>query len=127
MEKEVFLSRLEPQLCAALLAGTAKRDPSGRTSERDLSALAQHGQCFAATATGAQAVYVLKVENGVAWISAVKGVGPVPWSELLLPVIESQAQGCAAVAFQTARPGLVRMAKRQGYTVTGWILKKALP
>ena len=127
MEKEVVLSRLEPDLCAGLLAGIASRDPSGRTSERDLTALTHRGQCFAATAAQAQAVYVLQVENGVAWIAAAKGAGAVPWTDLLLPVIESQAQGCAAVAFQTARPGLVRMAKRQGYTVTGWILKKALP
>lgn len=88
--------------------------------------LASSGQCFAATAEQSQAVYVIQIKNGVAWVAAAKGNGPQDWSAALLPIIEAQAKGCAAVAFQTARPGLVRKAQRQGYAVTGWILKKPI-
>lgn len=124
MEK-IYLSRLEPEFAAALLAGCEHLDPTGRTSADSLDRLTQ-GQCFAATGELSQAVYVLQVDNGIAWVNACKGYGPTDWTDTLLPVIELQAKGCAAVAFQTARPGLVRKAKQQGYTVTGWILKKAI-
>lgn len=72
-------------------------------------------------------MYVLVVDNGVAWIDAAKGTGATDWTAHLLPIIEAQAAGCKAVGFQTARRGLVKKARQQGYTVTGWILKKKLP
>ena len=126
MEKEVHLSRLEPAFAAALLAGCEPLDASGRTGPDDIHAMTRRGQCFVATAPDAQAVYVITVENGIAWVNAAKGAGPLDWSALLLPIIEAQAKGCRAVAFQTKRRGLVRRATRQGYKVTGWILNKEL-
>lgn len=126
MEKEIHLSRLEPELAAALLAGCERLDPRACTGQADIEAMAQRGQCFAATAPDAQAVYVVHVLNGTAWIAAAKGAGPVDWTALLLPIVEAQAKGCAQIAFQTARPGLVRRARRQGYEVGGWILRKKL-
>lgn len=125
-QEKIHLSRLEPRLAAQLLAGMESLDASGRSGPGDIDAMTRRGQCFAATATDSQAVYVVTVENGIAWINATKGAGPVDWSALLLPVIEAQAKGCAAVGFSTMRPGLVRKAKRQGYQVTGWILKKTI-
>lgn len=113
-------------MAASLLAGCAHLDPSGLATEADTPAMTAAGQCFAATSDKGQAVYVLKVKNGVAWVSACKGNGPVKWREVLLPVIELQAKGCAAVGFQTTRRGLVKSAQKQGYEVTGWILKKKL-
>lgn len=88
--------------------------------------MAARGQCFAATAPGAQVVYVLRVENGRAWVDAMKGAGAVDWIANALPIIEAQAQGLRAVAFQTGRRGLVRKAQRQGYRVAGYIMEKAL-
>jgi hypothetical protein len=126
-EKEVILSRIPADMAAALLVGCERLDPSGMTAPHDLGPMAAACQCFAATAPDSQAVYLVRVKNGTAWIDATKGAGPVDWSALLLPIIEAQAKGCAAVGFQTNRPGLVRKAKKQGYTVTGWILKKTLP
>ncbi len=120
----IHLSRLPHELAAGLLAGCEHLDPSGKTNRHTLGDMARAGQCFAATAEHAQAVYVVRVVNGIAWVDACKGSGPIDWSALLLNVIEKQAQGCASVAFQTKRPGLVRKAKRQGYRVAGWILKK---
>ena len=125
MEK-IFLSRLEPDLAASLLQGLSHLDASGRTGPGDIERVTAEGQCFAATAQDAQAVYVVQVQNGVAWISAAKGAGPLDWSAVLLPTIEAQAKGCASVGFQTVRRGLVRKAQKQGYQVAGWILKKAL-
>jgi hypothetical protein len=120
----LHLSKLEPALAAQLLAGCAHLDPAGLVSERDIPAIAARGACFAATAEGSQAVYVVHVANGVAWIDAAKGFGPADWSGILLPVIEQQARGVARVAFQTSRRGLVRRALQHGYDVRGWILGK---
>lgn len=125
-QKEIHLSRVDASTAAALLAGCQVLDPSGMTTERDMDAMTERGLCFAATAPDSQAVYVIKVANGVAWVSACKGFGPVDWANTLLPIIEAQAKGCAAVAFQTKRRGLVRQAKKQGYEVAGYIMKKAI-
>lgn len=127
MEK-VRVSRMEPAAAAGLLAGMAGADPCGITSEADIPAMCARGLCVAATdeAGRSQAVYVVHVSNGVAWIDAARGSGPADWSGLLLPIIEAQAQGAARVAFQTARRGLVRRAQAQGYTVRGWVMGKDL-
>ena len=126
MEKEIHLSRLDAFTAAQLLAGCHALDPAGLTAVNDVYAMTQAGNSFAATAPDSQAVYVIKVANGVAWVDACRGWGPVNWAETLLPVIEAQAAGCSAVAFQTKRRGLVRQAQKQGYTVAGYIMKKAI-
>lgn len=121
----VTLSRVEPDVAASLLRGAERFDPRGIATQADVEVMCQEGACFAAThASGAQAVYVLRVRNGQAWVDAAAGSGQVDLTALLLPVIELQAARLSSVAFQTARPGLVRKAQRAGYRVAGWILKK---
>lgn len=124
--RQIHLSRLEPQLAAALLAGLERTDPAGISTAHDIERMTREGMAFAATAEQAQAVYVVHIKNGVAWIDAAKGNGTVQWSDVLFKIIEAQAKGCAAIGFQTSRAALVRQAKKQGYAVTGWILKKAI-
>ena len=122
----LHLSALEPHLAAQLLVGIEQHDPRGILTRGDLAGIANGGMCFAATTTKGQAVYVVSVKNGVAWIHACKGTGPVPWRNLISPIVEAQAKGCKEVGFQTARAGLKNAALRQGYEVTGWILRKKL-
>lgn len=128
MEKEIVLNRIAPDWAASLLQGMAQLDPAGLTTVQGIANMAENGQCFAAQRGQDGAVYVLRESNGVAWVSACTGTGTgaTPWSRILLPIIERQAQGCEAVAFQTARSGLVRQAQKQGYEITGWIMKKKL-
>lgn len=122
----VHLSRLQPDLAAALLVGIESRDPVGRMTREQLPHKAAAGVCVAATTEdgAGQVVYVVRVENGVAWVDFAKGHGPADWTAILGPVIEAQTKGVRRVAFQTMRPGLVRKAKKQGYRVCGWILAK---
>ena len=124
----VAVSRIDAATAAAFLSGLAGQDPRGIVTADTLRQSAERGHCFAVThASGAQAVYIIAVENGQAWVTACKGEGAaVDFTRTLLPAIEHQAQGLAAVAFQTARPGLVRKARAMGYQVTGWIMKKDL-
>jgi hypothetical protein len=122
----VHLSKLEPELAAQLLVGFAKRDPTGMLDERQLPQRLARAACLLATSEDnkSQAVYVIRIENGVAWVDFAKGFGAMDWCGVLGPVIEAQCKGVRRVAFQTARPGLVRRAKAQGYTVRGWIMGK---
>jgi len=124
----VSVSRIDPRTAAAYLAELAGRDPRGIVTADSIRQSAERGHCFAVNHhSGAQAVYIIAVENGQAWVTACRGEGgAVDFTRTLLPAIEHQAQGLQAVAFQTARPGLVRKARAMGYQVTGWILKKDL-
>lgn len=129
MAPVVEVSQLhDPMEVAQLLAGIEARDPRGIMQPTDLVRMAYEGACFAAThpESGSQAVYVLKVRNGQAWVEACKGSGAVDFTRTLLPAIELQASALDSVAFQTSRRGLVRKAERQGYRVTGYIMRKDL-
>lgn len=119
------IKAIPPADAARALAGLEKMDPRGRTTAADLVDLAKRGACFALSGA-ADAVYVVNVRNGVAWIDALKGSGTPDLVAVVSELIELQAHGCRAVAFQTARPGLVRKAARHGYRVAGWIMRKEL-
>lgn len=125
MEK-IHLTQIDADTAAALLVGVAGRDPSGLSTEQSMHHTARCGQCYAATSESGQAVYVVRVENGVAWVDAAKGFGATDWTAALLPIIEMQAKGLASVGFQTERRGLVKRAQKQGYHIAGYIMKKGL-
>lgn len=122
----VHLSKLEPDLAAQLLVGIEQRDPLGRLQRHELPQRTRNAACLLATSEDgtSQAVYVIRVENGVAFVDFAKGHGALDWTAILGPVIEAQTKGVRRVAFQTARRGLVRKALKQGYQVRGWILAK---
>jgi hypothetical protein len=102
-------------------------DPRGITTERDMQAIAANGQAFHAGAGPAgSCTYVVQVANGVAWVNAIKGTGAIDWTTVAADMIETQAQGLRAVAFQTARPGLKKRMQKRGYKVAGWIMRKDL-
>lgn len=122
----IHLTRIAPALAAGLLAGCESLDPRGLCTAADLGHMAQHGQCYLATADAGQCIYVVKVRNGVAWVDAIKGTGSLDWTAIAAELIEAQAKGLRAVAFQTPRPGLVKRMQRRGYRVTGWVLTKEL-
>lgn len=120
------LSRLDAPTAARMLAGVERHDPLGVMTPADLAQLCERGLCFGVEARGGQAVYVLHVDHaaGLVQVLAAKGAASPDLTMTVLPVIEAQCAGLRSIAFQTARPGLVRKARRQGYRVTGWILRK---
>ena len=122
----IHISEIEPHKAAQLLAGIEPHDPRGILTREDLIDIAQRGMCFLAKTEKGQAVYVINIKNDSAWISACKGSGPVNWKNLLFKIIEKQAAGCKEIGFQTARQGLKKEALKQGYEITGWILRKKL-
>lgn len=109
---------------ATRLAELPARDPRGLDTAADLIAACQAGQCFALDGDDVDAVYVVHVRNGTAWIQAAAGSGSADLTALIDGVATAQAEGLQALGCQTARPGLVRKLTRRGWRVTGWVLRK---
>lgn len=119
------VTRIHPDIAALALASMEHLDPRGMTTADDIKSMCEGGQCFALTGA-ADAVYVLNVRNGVAWVEAAKGGGQIDLTHALDSVLTEQAKGLKALGMQTARPGLVRKLKKHGWCVTGWIMRKGL-
>ncbi len=92
-------------------------------------ALARMGNAFAIDTADGSAVFVVAQRNGIAFVTAAQGGGSVDMTVLLDHVVTLGAtnDGCKAIAFQTARPGLVRKLTKRGFRVTGWVMRKDLP
>jgi hypothetical protein len=120
---------LSPGDAVRALAGVEKRDPLGKATFDSIVEYAFKGQCFEARTKGAAVAYIVTENAGSVWVTAAKASGAqsVNMVKVLAEIIPHQSQGrCTSIAFQTARPGLVRKAKKQGFEVVGWILKKEI-
>lgn len=100
-------------------------DPRGTSTPESLAAV---GPAFALHTTEGFGAFVVKKNGNQLWVEAAVGQSPDDLTDMGMAIVEEMARnaGCTEVAFQTARPGLVKKAKQHNYTVTGWILKKAL-
>lgn len=117
------IKTLEPEQAARAYAGLI--DPSCDATPKSA---AQAGQSFALKTPAGTLIFTTTERGQQLWIEAAAGQGADDMTAHGLALIEGMAQGAglASVGFQTARPGLMRKAQKQGYTVAGWILKKAV-
>lgn len=91
--------------------------------------IAAGGECFALTTGSGACVFVLRVKGSVLWIDGAGATRPgqgITEAGLLLAEQIARRAGCDQIAFETARPGLVRKSKLQGFAVAGYIMRKAL-
>lgn len=97
-------------------------DPIGEATPETLCSA---GHPFALDLPTGRLVYVLQWLRHKFWVLAAAGATSNATAQAL-QAIEQQAEanGATAVCFQTARPGLVKLARRSGYRVKGWILEK---
>lgn len=124
MEK-IALQQITPGEAAAVLAAAGLADPAKRATPESIAAA---GQAFALEIDGERGVFVLEKQGARMWVS---GAGAVKTRGLTAPgfkAIEavSREAGCVSVGFQTGRAGLVRLAKKQGYRVAGFIMEKGV-
>jgi hypothetical protein len=110
---------------ATALAGMAGLDPRGLVTDADIAGMCQTGMCMGLQSADGAVVMVLQVRDGVIWVDAVRGAGRVDLTAAVDQALTA-LPGARAVAFQTARPGLVRKAQRLGYQVTGYVMRKDL-
>lgn len=124
MEK-IEVERIEPGRAAAVLEAAAMPDPAKRSTP---ASIAESGECFSLTANGSEGVFVLNRRGGGLWISGAGAVKSEGLTGTGLQVIEQIAKqsDCQRVGFQTARPGLVKLARKQGFKVVGFIMEKSV-
>lgn len=117
------LTQISASAAVQVLQGARLDDPAHRA---DLGELCAAGQCFELVGEGVRAVYVVQLQDGTAWVSALAGSGKTPLIDAVMSLVDVQARDAGAqhIAFQTARPGLVKAAVKHGYSITGWILRK---
>lgn len=98
-------------------------DPQGTSTPESL---ADAGTALEVMADGGSMVCVIRRKGDRLWIQAATGAAVQNLTELGLELAEETARqaGLVGVQFQTARPGLVRIAQLRGYQVVGWILDK---
>lgn len=110
---------------ARRLVGLEALDPTGTTG--DVAELARAGRAFSVEGEGAEAVFVVAVRNGCAFVTAAKGGGAIDITAAIDRLLTERTQGLQSLACQTARPGLVRKLKARGWRVSGWVMRKELP
>lgn len=138
--EEIEVEEVTADVVAAALAHHGVSDPRGVNTVDDIAA---GGPCFRLRTPGGSAVFVNRVDiDGVWWIDGAASEGGAGMAVVGLPLVEQAARnaGCWAVAFETARPGLVRVADRMGYRVVeevrsrkgggdavpAWVMRKAV-
>lgn len=86
------------------------------------------GECIEMRTEQGACVAVLRVKGDVLWIDGAASIGGAGITEAGMELAEAIARraGCREVAFETARPGLVRKTKKGGYSVAGYVMKKAI-
>lgn len=101
------------------------QDPA-RLSTPD--SIAENGDCFSLEVGGHSGVFVVRKKGGQLWVSGAAALASKGLAAAGLDVMQAIAAqtDCDTVGFQTARPGLVRIAKKQGFAVVGFILEKRI-
>lgn len=94
----------------------------------NLPQLVAAGQAYEFSSSNGRLVYVLQQFGTDLWITAAAGTTQ-RGTRTALQLIELQARLARArrVCFQTARPGLMRLAMRSGYQREGWTFTKEIP
>lgn len=108
----------DPEQARCAFKKCAGRDAQGLPSHLDAT---ERGECFKITGQCGEVFYsLMRILGNVMWVYQASGQGR-GLTEAMLSVIERQAKnaGCALVAFQTVRQGLVKKAKALGYEVQG--------
>ncbi len=105
----------EAQACEAL-SRFRLIDPQGKATVQSAVAGAR---CLAVVTPHGTVTCAVRLNGRRAWISAAAGKTTAPAASLILAMLEAwaMAHGAAQIGFQTARPGLARIASRCGYLV----------
>ena len=83
------------------------------------------GQCFELETSQGKSAFVLRRDGPVLWVDGagrIDGAGQLEIGLHLAREIAAKC-GCSEVAFETARPGLVKMGVQHGFEVAGYIMK----
>lgn len=127
--RQVTVTPIARERAVTAFARCMGLDPQGVETPHSA---ANAGQCFQVSAPSGTMVYSAGIKGGALWCFAAAGEG-AGMAQKGLAVLERQARanGCTSVQFQTLRAGLVRVARRNGYSIArsigaGFVLSKAI-
>lgn len=122
---EIQVQEVDAATVARALEAGGVSDPRHVNTPADLAA---GGSCMRMVTKDGSSAFVLRKQGAVMWVDGAAsegGTGMAPVGLELAKSIAKQA-GCTSVAFETDRPGLAKLAVKQGYRITGFILESAV-
>ena len=122
MEK-IKVSAVGQQEAASALRAAGLTDTDGQFTPETLAA---SGQSFNLETSAGKGVFVAEVRGNHLWIHGAGAVGTSGMTKDGMDLFDAMAKsaGCKFVAFETARRGLERIAKKNGYRTTAVVMKK---
>lgn len=123
----VVVALSNPEEVRAILAPLQgkKPNPDGR---HDIEKLMKRGTCWKVEEGGQiVAAYVAEVEGQTLWITAAAGRASQNLCDFFASHMEQVSKGhVTEIMFRTARPGLVKQAKKHGYEIAEYWMKKKI-
>lgn len=106
-------------------AFTRKTDRQGKY---EIGVLAARGQCVKVMDAGGAivAAYIIQAQGPELWVLAAAGRAEFDLCPVLAGLLQQQGREFDAIVFGTERPGLVKKAKREGFEVARYIMRKTL-
>lgn len=119
----ITLNPITAGAAAAEMWAAGLVDPDGQYTPESL---AGSGQAFRLVTAAGSGVFVCEKRKNHLWIHGAAASGSAGLTADGMALFErmAQAAGCEFVAFETHRPGLMKLAKKGGYRVQAVILKK---
>jgi hypothetical protein len=123
--ENVALQKIDAAQAALVMRAAGLVDPARVHTPESIS---KCGEAFRLTTAGGSGVFVVEKRGTQLWIHGAGAVASRELTAIGFEVVAAMARhmACDSVAFQTARPGLVRLAKNSGYRVTGFIMEKSI-
>lgn len=120
------VSQVSPAQAVAAMRAAGLRAPLDCDTPEQIAA---HGECFRLDGPQGGCVFVLRKKGHVLWIDG--AAADRPGSGLLRDGLRlareiARQVGAKEIAFETARPGLVRQSKKAGLVIAGYVLKGAV-
>lgn len=124
MEK-IQVRKISAARAEKLMQAAGLTDPDKRATPGSIAAA---GECFALQVGDDKGVFVVEKNAEKLWISGAGAVKSKGLTGAGLSIIEEIAKqsGLVSVGFQTGRPGLVKLSKKQGYKIVGVIMEKSV-
>lgn len=120
---QIQIQEVTADQAAQALARAGVIDPRGENSPADI---ARGGACLRVRTDNGDCFIVARVQGDTLWMDGAAS----DRSEGLAPLLGLLAQesarnaGCKRVKFETARPGLVRLARRRGWRFAAFVMEK---
>lgn len=120
---QIQVEEVTAEMAAAALARAGVVDPRGDNTPGDI---ARGGSCLRVRTENGDCFIVARVQGETFWMDGAASDRSEGLAPLLGHLAEEFARraGCRRVAFETARPGLVRLARRRGWRFAAFVMEK---